>query len=470
MKKIFLALAAMFGIYMISYATQRYDTVQLLGLYAVLSGLYLYYIYGVDMAHDKAAIWFGIAGRALLLFSVPNLSDDVYRFVWDGNLLAHGINPFDHLPSHYVDNQIFITGNTEKLHQLLNSKQYFTVYPPLCQMVFWVCSSSSFGSLTVNIFLLKIFLFAAECGTLYWLTQLSKHQKSELLSNIQPRAAVLYALNPLAIIEVCGNVHFEGAMICCLLAGIYYYIQCLENNFEYKTLIYSSLWFSFSICAKLLPMLFLPLLLLKSKPFWDFKTLLNARFFINIKTNLILFSKPILMCFLVLLWTICMYLPFVNATFFSNIFQSIGLYFGKFEFNASLYYMLRQAGIAFYGYNPMNSISNTLNIVVITVILYTALTQKINLIDGMLYVIMAYLCCATTVHPWYILLPFVLSLLNRSPIPLAWSLLVFVSYSHYYGGQFEENGWLIGLEYTVLIFIGYFLYQKRLKNDKKVCK
>jgi hypothetical protein len=163
-----------------------------------------------------------------------------------------------------------------------------------------------------------------------------------------------------------------------------------------------------------------------------------------------------------------MFLPFTNATFFNNITQSVGLYFSKFEFNASLYYMLRQVGIALYGYNPMNLVSNTLKFIVIIAILYTAFAEKISLTNGILYVSMAYLCCATTVHPWYILLPFAISLLHHSTIPMLWSLLVFMSYSHYYGGRFKENYWLIGLEYIILVVCAYLFRQKCLKNDKKV--
>ena len=33
------------------------------------------------------------------MFSFPSLSDDIYRFVWDGKLVNQGINPYSHLPS-----------------------------------------------------------------------------------------------------------------------------------------------------------------------------------------------------------------------------------------------------------------------------------------------------------------------------------------------------------------------------------
>ena len=45
-------------------------------------------------------IWcFAILFRLTLLFSEPGLSDDIYRYVWDGRVFANGINPFLYPPT-----------------------------------------------------------------------------------------------------------------------------------------------------------------------------------------------------------------------------------------------------------------------------------------------------------------------------------------------------------------------------------
>jgi hypothetical protein len=36
--------------------------------------------------------------RLLFIFSLPNLSQDFYRFIWDGRLILLGLNPFTNLP------------------------------------------------------------------------------------------------------------------------------------------------------------------------------------------------------------------------------------------------------------------------------------------------------------------------------------------------------------------------------------
>ena len=44
-----------------------------------------------------------VLARLILLFAEPWLSDDIYRFIWDGYLWQAGINPFTALPSAYAE-------------------------------------------------------------------------------------------------------------------------------------------------------------------------------------------------------------------------------------------------------------------------------------------------------------------------------------------------------------------------------
>ncbi|HMP29158.1 MAG TPA: hypothetical protein PKD85_06145, partial [Saprospiraceae bacterium] len=40
------------------------------------------------------------------LFTLPNLSDDIYRFYWDGVLIKNGISPYSHLPSQLIQTDV----------------------------------------------------------------------------------------------------------------------------------------------------------------------------------------------------------------------------------------------------------------------------------------------------------------------------------------------------------------------------
>lgn len=70
--------------------------------------------------------------------------------------------------------------------------------------------------------------------------------------------------------------------------------------------------------------------------------------------------------------------------------------------------------------------------------------------QAMLFVLTLYFLMSTTVHPWYLVMLVALSVLSLHVYPIIWSYLVFLSYSHYQGGSFAENYYLIGLEYLLL--------------------
>ena len=79
-----------------------------------------------------------------------------------------------------------------------------------------------------------------------------------------------------------------------------------------------------------------------------------------------------------------------------------------------------------------------------------------------------YLLNATTVHPWYVIIPLVCSIGIASDFAVAWSVVVFFSYSHYIGGGRQEQfGW-IALEYAVvigLIIRTLYLSKGKVAND-----
>src|SRR5690606_6143025 len=65
-----------------------------------------------------------------------------------------------------------------------------------------------------------------------------------------PHKLLLYALNPLVIMEISGNLHFEGMMLAMILAGIYF----LEKS-KFSV---SGGFLAAAVAVKLSPILLLP--------------------------------------------------------------------------------------------------------------------------------------------------------------------------------------------------------------------
>jgi len=78
-----------------------------------------------------------------------------------------------------------------------------------------------------------------------------------------------------------------------------------------------------------------------------------------------------------------------------------------------------------------------------------------TIFSGLLAGICLYYFLATTVHPWYLALPLILSIFTRFRFALVWSILVVSSYSAYSSMPVTENPWLLTAEY--LIVYGYLI-------------
>ncbi|MCB9334026.1 MAG: hypothetical protein H6574_23480 [Lewinellaceae bacterium] len=156
----------------LGYVVERPDFPAFITTYGLFFALYTWLITRPNWSQADRRWWIGlgIGLRVLLLFSIPNLSDDFYRFLWDGRLSAQGIHPFAHTPAYFIENQIALTGITPELFANLNSPAYYTVYPPVCQAVFWMAAKLYPESLTGGVFVLKLFLFFCELGVLWALT------------------------------------------------------------------------------------------------------------------------------------------------------------------------------------------------------------------------------------------------------------------------------------------------------------
>jgi hypothetical protein len=73
-----------------------------------------------------------LAIQALLLFSRPTISDDMYRYVWDGRVQAQGISPYQYAP----DAPELQALRDKEVWPLINRRAAVTVYPPGAEMAF----------------------------------------------------------------------------------------------------------------------------------------------------------------------------------------------------------------------------------------------------------------------------------------------------------------------------------------------
>ena len=427
---------------LLAYTVFREQFGLLIGL---LAGLFLGYACVVPSLNDQnnesdqflftSAILF----RLLMLAAMPQLSDDVYRFVWDGRLMAHGYNPYLYLPSQVLNTPIAVDcGLDESLFRLLNSPNYFTVYPPVNQALFGLGAWLSPEHLLGNVVWLRIPIVLSEAGSLWLMTKLLRRL------DMNPNLALLYGLNPLVILELTSNLHFEAVMIFFALLAIWLLVG--KEQFSVRTP--SLRWglsagaLALSIGTKLLPLLLLPIVVRR----------LGWR-------------SGIGYALLTGLFTAALFAPFASVELVRNVFSSINLYFQKFEFNASIYYVLRAIGYWIKGYNAIERIGFWLSVTTTLSILWIAFRWRSAPSIQIIATLTLYFSFATTVHPWYITTLVAASVFTRFCYPLVWSALIPLSYFTYHARPYQENLWLTAIEYGIVLTAA--LYRKNPPNVSK---
>ncbi|UII33302.1 hypothetical protein LVD17_05620 [Fulvivirga ulvae] len=422
----------------IAYVVKRHDSFLLLTCYTLLFTAFLtmwYYAYS-----SKRVRWLVVLAiflRVSLLLAFPNLSDDIYRFVWDGRLINNDIHPFSYLPTYFMSpGSPDVPGITSSLFYQLNSPEYFTIYPPVSQFFFSVSASIFPESVHGSAIVMRIFIIVAEIGSIWLITRILFHYK------LPSRHVLLYALNPLIILELTGNLHFEAFMIFFLLVAVYFFLT--------RRYIISALAFAFTIASKLLPLIFLPLLVRR------------------------IWGKQVMVYYvLTAIFTLILFLPLINQELINGMSSSLSLYFQRFEFNASIYYLLREGGFYLKGYNTIHILGKYLAASTFILIMGYALLhnpRRVKLPEAMLWVILIYCMLTTTLHPWYLATVVLLSVFTPFRFPALWSFLVFVTYVGYSETGFQENLILTTIEYilvyTCMLYEIYIHYIR--STNKKV--
>ena len=417
-----------------AYDLERTDFFKLFSLYVALFFLN-WKLFQMEKFNEKILLSAALLFRIIFLFAIPNLSQDFYRFIWDGRLLLEGINPYLHTPAEYLSTGSFpIMGAKELIAGMGElSAGNHSNYPPLNQLFFAFAALVGGKSILAAVITIRLCIIAADIGIYYFGRKLL--QKLNLPKN----RIFWYLLNPLIIIELSGNLHFEGVMLFFLIASLYLLHQ--------KKWFWSAFLFACSVSTKLLPLVFLPLLFRR----------------LGLK-------KAIFYYGIVSLLTLLFFIPFLSETFFENYFNTVGLWFQKFEFNASFYYLLRWIGFGLAGYNIIGTAAPVLGGLVFLVVLYLSYflrNKKMEaLIVNMLLAISFYFFMATTVHPWYLATPLLLSIFTRFKFVQVWSFLVVLSYFAYSSFNFQENLWLVALEYVVVF--GVLVYEVKKFEDLKI--
>ncbi len=339
----------------------------------------------------------GLAFRLAVMPASRDLSDDAYRYHWDGKVLSHGINPYlytpdadqvAHLHIHDVDDRI-------------NHPWYRTCYPPLAEFLFAAGYRLSPGRLTG----LQLLQLAAEL--MAWLLLLGELRRREL-----PAAYLLLA-------TWCPLIVFQG-----YLPG---HLDVLS-----------------------LPLLVLFVLLVRHGDGWRAGASLGLAclikplplFYMPAAWRELGWRRSLYICLAFAAAVALLYLPFRAAGF--KLVESTWLMARQWSFNGSL-------GALFEQWWPKQTAHYVSGALLASLIVLVTWRGR-DLLARILMIQAAFIVCTPTLFPWYLIGMYVLLVLRPDPALLALGVLVpvvdEVLMEYHATGIWDPAGWVKWVQYV----------------------
>lgn len=409
----------------LGYLVPRTDFLSALLVFSALFFIYgaLYRLTGAQLSL-KRILLLALIVRLVLLIAVPPWSEDYIRFVWDGQLLLQGHNPYTLTPGEVMAMpRPASSGFLQELYGGMNSPDYHSVYTPANQLVFWLAAGLADENLTRAVVVIRLILIVFEM-----LTLILMYRMLELL-RMPPKRTLLYGFNPLVIMEVTGNLHFEGMMLTFILAGMLFLLRNAPAA--------SGAFLGAAVAVKLNPLMLVPVFLKKLPKSARGNFIITCTFVISVGLAPLLWGNAL-----------------------EGYLESLGLYASSFEFNASFYYLLRETGYWTHGYNLIGVWGPLLKWITLLMIAgvawKTGKGSAVTWIEKLLLVYWFFFLFSTVVHTWYILPAVAISTFTQKRAFLVWSFLVFLSYHAYQREDYSESFWILGVEYLgVLLALGW---------------
>jgi hypothetical protein len=326
-------------------------------------------------------ILFGILFRITLIPASPATSPDVYRYIWEGKVTYNGFNPYEYSPD--AEQLKYLRDDN---YSKVTYKDIPTIYPPFAQVVFLLSYIISGDSITG----LKLIYLLCEIITMIFLVKLLCIKKKN------PNYILLYAWLPLPVMEYFVNVHIDVVGIMFLVLFLYF--------LEREQMLPAVIVFTLSFLTKLYPVFFIPLLV---------KRLRAQRFVYFIM--IFIFTSALF------------YFPFINGSL--SIKDALFNYLGKWEFNASVYYMLT-------AFIPDRETARMICAIFLFISIGYIANHYRDFIKAVFGVMLAVLIFSPTLYPWYmgwigainpfagfysiLSLLFTINLSNFSPLGKVW--------------------------------------------------
>ncbi len=340
---------------------------------------------------------FAILFRVSLLFHHPVCSEDIYRYLWDGKVLMHGINPYAYAP----DDPRLSELASPLLPSRVNHPSLGTVYPPVAEAFF----AGAYGLVGESVFGFKLLFVMLDVGSLFLLGWLLRRLgRSE-------ESVMLYAWSPLPILYGALDGHVD-------VLGIPFLILLLAGAAEQRH-IRSAVAAVAGALVKLHPIIIAPLYL-RTRP-W--------------RRGVAAFGVAILLF-------VAAYLPF--ASHIGDEIRWLKQFGENWEFNGGIF------SVVFALVDDNQKAHTVMNILLVVWVGWLTI-RTADFTEKVFLALLGMILFSPLVHPWYLLWLAAIIVVRWSPaVFLFLGLSAFsnvIVYRYVTSGEWVDDPWIVALQY-----------------------
>lgn len=388
-----------------------------LGLHLIASAGWLYLCFAMLRGDYRPsfleALGLALAIRLLALFLSPALSDDIYRYLFEGNLVLSGVNPYLTAPDSAA-----AMAYHGPYFELINNQDIPAAYPPAVQYglaLGRMLSADPIGmKLLFGLFDLGVFVLLWQ-----WLPALG----------VSRQRAIIYGLCPLMALEFAGEGHSDSLAVFFMIAAC----MCSTNGRSWS----AGACLALATAGKLLPIVLLPFLWRRGKGS-------------GLAFLLVLFA---------------LYLPFIPFQDPFSMFAGTIEYGARWRSNDSLFALIHTVTEYVHGLGWLGSLevqrAAKFPLAALGVgLLAWAYRRRLPPERVALCFFLFFVAFAPTLHPWYLglLLPFLC--LYPKPAWLMFFGTVYLAYHALPGwllqGEWQEQTWIKVCEYSPF-YLGFLV-------------
>lgn len=444
-------MAALFGFYALAAVlVNRYRNIKKQAVWLIVFGAVLFRLtllpaglpFELSASEKLEAMRADLSGAEVAYERYQLFDNDVWRYIWDGHVSAHGVNPYLYAPADahldaltgeitepeesdfIADEELTFeeseesaaqetTRQSEKpapnkvtdsatavtlpagdltdgreiwsyIRENVNYPEVTTIYPPLAQFVFRLSHWLAPGS----VLMMKTLLVGCELiGILFLGLTLRR-------LDLPVTSVILYAWNPLMIKVFAGSGHADAILVAALCATAYFVARAAKS--------FTAIAFGLAILAKLSPLILLPFVVRRVG--WLRTSLLAAVVFVG-------------------------YAPFLSAG--GNLFAGFLKFAREWQFNAGAFALIRFAAEFFSAAEPADLARKICAVLFLGILIWFVrrddLSEK-TFVKSAAIILGALIILSPTVMPWYLswVLPF--AVLARQNVWFYFSALVLTAF------------------------------------------